>query len=120
MYNQVVKDDGKLSLSQMIVTMGVVLILLMGGTMAWLWSRLPPELPWFYSLPWGEAQLIQKEWFAGMLLGLLGLFGLTKVISDWVGGRDEVTKNAVLSGGLVVVVMYLLSFIRVISIVIGL
>lgn len=24
-------------------------------------SKLPPRLPLFYSLPWGEAQLVQKE-----------------------------------------------------------
>lgn len=103
----------------MIMTLGAVLILLMGGTLAWLWNKLPPELPWLYSMPWGDEQLIQKEWFAGMLGGLLVFFIVTRFVSDWVGEKDEVTKNAILFGGLTVVIMYFLSFIRVVSIIMG-
>jgi hypothetical protein len=32
------------------------------------WSSLPPELPWFYSLPWGESQLIKRGYLAIILL----------------------------------------------------
>ena len=105
--------------SQMIFTIGIMVILIMGGILAWLWGRLPPELPWLYSLPWGEQQLIKKEWFAGMLGGLLGLFILTNFVSEWVGSKDEITKNTILAGGLIVVVMYLAGFLRVIGIILG-
>ena len=95
------------------------MIFLMGGSLIWLWRRLPPELPWFYSLPWGEQQLIRKEWFAAMLGGLTILFVLTKFIAGWTGVKDEISKNTIMGGGLLVVIMYLAGFVRVISIVLG-
>lgn len=36
--------------------LGIFLLVLVGL----LWKRLPPELPLFYSLPWGESQIVNK------------------------------------------------------------
>lgn len=36
--------------------LGVSLFILVGL----LWKKLPPELPLFYSLPWGENQIVDK------------------------------------------------------------
>ncbi len=38
------------------------------------WTKLPPQVPFFYSRPWGEEQLATKTWFLYLLL--IG-FGLT-------------------------------------------
>lgn len=27
------------------------------------WTKLPPEIPLFYSRPWGKDQLVKKSWF---------------------------------------------------------
>lgn len=105
--------------SNMIFIIGMMVILLMGGTLAWLWGKLPPQLPWLYSMPWGEQQLVTKEVFAGMLGGLLGLFVITNLVSGWVGSRDEITKNTILAGGLMAVLMYLAGFMRVVSLILG-
>ncbi len=119
LYTQTVNEEGKMSWSQMIFTTGIVAILIMGGSLAWLWGKLPPELPWLFSMPWGEQQLIRKELFAGMLGGLLVLFLITNGVSEWIGKRDEITKNTILGGGLLVVLMYLAGFLKVISIILG-
>ena len=108
-----------MSASQLIFAAGIVVIVLMGVGFLWFWKQFPPEVPWLYSMPWGEQQLIKKEWFAGMLGGLLGLFVLTRMIAEWIGKNDEISKNVILGGGLLTVVMYFLGFFRVISIILG-
>ncbi len=37
------------------------------------WKKLPPEIPLFYSLPWGEDQLAQKSSLSFLLFSTLGL-----------------------------------------------
>ncbi len=34
-----------------------LLLLTSFGFLVWFWSKLPPVIPFFYSLPWGEEQL---------------------------------------------------------------
>lgn len=40
----------------------------------WQWKKLPPEIPLFYSRPWGEEQLADKKF-----LFLLPTFALTSL-----------------------------------------
>ena len=103
----------KITTSAVLFWTGVVLILMMGGVMAIFWNRLPPQLPWFYSLPWGDKQLIDKLWFAGMFGGMGGVILVTRFISAWAGKNDETIKNTVMTGGLMAVVLMLASFVRV-------
>lgn len=44
-----------------------------------LWSKLPPQIPLFYSRPWGEEQLASNYWLLILPFSLLGLliFNLT-------------------------------------------
>lgn len=46
-----------------------------------LWSKLPPVIPFFYSLPWGEEQLAQSSTLVFFLLGSLLLFCLNTILS---------------------------------------
>ncbi len=41
--------------------------------LAFSWRKLPPLLPLFFSLPWGEEQLTQPKTLIFLLLGVLGL-----------------------------------------------
>lgn len=41
------------------------------------WAKLPPQLPFFFSLPWGEAWLIPKTG----LIWILGGFGLILLVN---------------------------------------
>lgn len=42
-------------------------------------SRLPPVVPLFYSLPWGEEQLVSPFHLLLFLIGLVGLYGANLV-----------------------------------------
>lgn len=45
----------------------IQLILLLMGLhiigLAFFWTKLPPQLPLFYSRPWGESQLVERNYF---------------------------------------------------------
>jgi hypothetical protein len=82
------------------------------------WNRLPAELPWFYSLPEGEEQLLDKRFFAlgGVLLAWI--FALDVWVSQILSKRDVILGRIMLWSGVVIVVLYLASFIRVITLMV--
>lgn len=92
------------------------MVLLMGGVMALFWNKLPPEMPWFYSFPWGEKQLINKLWFVWIFLGMEVVLFLTRLIAGWAGKDDEIVQNTIMTGALIVVILMAASFFRVMMI----
>lgn len=47
------------------------------------WWQLPPEIPLFYSLPYGLPQLAQRGWFL-LLPGLaILIFGICQLLMKW-------------------------------------
>ena len=115
MYTQSVNEDGKIDTQSFLFLIGMMVVLTMAGVLLVFWKQLPPELPWLYSLPWGEAELIGKSLFAISLVGLAVFFILTKIISSWAGKKDEIVRTAVMVGGLMMILLYAASFIRVLS-----
>ncbi|MBI1872027.1 hypothetical protein HYS10_01270 [Candidatus Collierbacteria bacterium] len=96
----------------------ILLILLAGISLLFFWNKMPPELPWFYSLPWGEAQLIPK---AGFLVGLIALIVvniLNGVLSYFFSKKDRVVANVVMAANILITLLYLTSFYKVLSVVV--
>lgn len=60
----------KTARSALFIALGLVLVML--GLFAGFYQKLPPEVPLFYSRPWGEAQLA-SPWFL-LVLPALSLF----------------------------------------------
>lgn len=79
-------------------------------------SKLPPELPWFYSLPWGEGQLIPKIWFGVGLIILAAICVLNFLISKRLKRADSIMALVVGWASLLLIIFYLASFFRVLSI----
>ncbi len=96
----------------------LLIIILAGGVLALLWTRLPPELPWLYSLPWGEGELIPKIWFAGGLifLALVNIIGIMMAIIF--SKKDSVLARVIIGANLLVTLLYLVSFLKVIMMLI--
>lgn len=93
---------------------GVILIDLI--TILWNWKKLPLEVPWFYSLPWGEEQLVSKTYFLVFAIAGLVLWTVfVKVIQKSKGGDQEVTTT-ILLGGLIAVLLMSISIFEVINI----
>lgn len=94
------------------------LILAGGATLFVFWTKLPPQLPWFYSLPWGGDQLIPRLWF-GIGLTVLALIALVNYfIAKRLNKKDKVVALVVEGATLLLTGLYLASFFRVLSIMI--
>ena len=91
-------------------------MLLMGGVMALFWNRLPPQLPWLYSFPLGEKQLINKIWFLWIFLGMEGVLLLTRIIANWAGKEDTTVQNTIMIGIMMTVILMAASFFRIMTI----
>jgi len=95
---------------------GIVLVLVMGGVMALFWNRLPPQLPWLYSFPSGERQLIDKLWFVWIFLGMEAVLFLTRLVANWAGKDDTTVQNTIMTGVIAAVVLMAASFFRIMAI----
>jgi hypothetical protein len=111
-----VEETQKTPISIVLFWTGVFIVLLMGGVMAIFWNRLPPQLPWLYSFPVGDKQLINKMWFALIFAGMEVVLILSRIVANWAGKNDETVRNAVIIGVFVAVVLMAASFSRVMMI----
>ncbi|MBI3954646.1 hypothetical protein HY333_01240 [Candidatus Collierbacteria bacterium] len=82
------------------------------------WQRLPPEVPWLYSLPWGERQLINKWWYGGSLLVGGVIFGVNSLIAQRIGKVDLVAEKVMLVASLIILILYLFGFIKTFSLMV--
>lgn len=91
-------------------------MLVMGGVLALFWKRLPPQLPWLYSFPMGEKQLINKIWFVWIFAGMEGVLFVSRVIANWAGKDDTTVQNTIMIGVLAAVALMAASFSRIMMI----
>ena len=79
--------------------------------------NLPPEIPWFYSLPWGEEILVNKFIFGGGLVVLLLVIGVNFFIARRYEKSDKVVAKVIEWATFLLTMMYLAGFVRVLSII---
>lgn len=106
-------------IAKQFLVVGVCLIAIMAGVLAWAWKSLPPKIPLFFSLPWGDQQLVDKIDFAYVLAGSLLLLIVTRLLSKWAGKDDDIVEVVIMAGGLTAVILLGATFFRVIQIFIG-
>jgi hypothetical protein len=109
-------ENKKIPTSIVLFWAGVVLVLLMGAVLGIFWSKLPPQLPWLYSFPFGEKQLINKFFFVFVFVGTEVMLFLTRLIANWAGKNDETVQNTIMTGVLAAVVLMAASFFRIMMI----
>lgn len=80
------------------------------------WNKLPPEIPWFYSLPWGEDQLMSKLNLVLVFGGITIVSIVTTKLPDWTKKGDKVILNSVLVTMILVASLLVLNLIKVLSI----
>lgn len=98
---------------------GELSLILAGGAMLLIfWTKLPPQLPWFYSLPWGENQLIPKLWFGFGLMTLALITIVNYAIARKLDKKDKVVAMVMEGATALLTGLYLASFFRVLSIMI--
>ena len=92
------------------------MILIMGGVLALFWNKLPPQLPWLYSFPFGEKQLIEKTLFIWIFAGMEGVLFITRLIANWAGKDDTTVQNTIMIGIFVAVALMAASFFQIMAI----
>jgi hypothetical protein len=111
-----VAENHKTSTFVILFWIGIVLIGLMLGVMAIFWKTLPPQLPWFYSLPSGDGQLINKMLLVWILGGVGGFLVATRLIAYWAGKNDTTVQTTVMIGGVTAVFLLAASFVKIMMI----
>ncbi|OGD71064.1 hypothetical protein A3A84_00920 [Candidatus Collierbacteria bacterium RIFCSPLOWO2_01_FULL_50_23] len=104
--------------STLVFVCEIALILVGGSFLFFFWTKLPPQMPWFYSLPWGEIQLIPKLWFGVGFLILTTISTVNYFVSEKLDKKDSVAALVVAGASLLLIILYLASFFRVLSIMI--
>lgn len=94
--------------------LGVLLVA--GLFILFLWKKIPPEIPWFYSLPWGENQLMPKIGLP-LILGsniLILFFG--NLLSQWTKNKDKIIEQTVMASLAFICFMLLINMTKVLFI----
>jgi len=111
-----VAEEQKNNTPKVLYWTGAVVILLMAGVLFLTWNRLPPMLPWLYSFPLSERQLIEKIWFIWIFAGMEVVLFLTRIIANWAGKNDSTVQNTIMIGVFVAVVLMTASFVKIMMI----
>lgn len=87
--------DDKLQLWQ--IRLSVMVVVIQAGLLAVYWRSLPPEIPLFYSRPWGNEQLGSLQWLImpPVLSGVVGI-GAAMV-------ANTLKKDEKLLGGIIMI-----------------
>ena len=81
------------------------------------WRGLPPEMPWFFSMPWGEQQLIKKPWLGVMVLAFGMVIIVNGLLARMIKDEEKLLKQILVWGGAACELLMVLSLIRVIMVV---
>lgn len=107
-------NTDKYSLFSVIFTAITILVLLTFFSL--FIGSLPTKLPLFYSLPWGEGQLVPKSQFF-MLPGILFVIGLVNLgIAAQLHSSQIILKRMLLITSIIVDLLVIISVIKIILI----
>jgi len=101
-----------------IFRLNVVLLIFLLTAVLGLWAKLPPQVPLFYSRPWGESQLVAKKWFLIVLL-LFFIFLILNLRAASIFNKKEVLLAKIfLFTNLILCYLVTVTIFRIILIVI--
>lgn len=101
---------------QKIFFFGAGSILLAGATAGLLFQNLPPEVPIFYSRPWGEEQLGHPVLLL-LPLGLAALFWVINLAFARITSENILLKHALVIGALTVSILASITVLRIVILV---
>jgi hypothetical protein len=81
------------------------------------WNKLPPQLPFFYSLPWGETWLLAKEKLIWVLSGFALIFGVNLFLARTVVRNERLLQNFLIWGAATAEFMLAVDLIKIIGLI---
>lgn len=110
---------GKRSLSKLYLLLGfspIIVSLVLAFIILVFFTNLPPKLPFFYSLPWGDAQLATPKQLLIIpsLVTLIALINL--IISYQLHSSQQFFKKTLLLASSIVCILFMVTFIKIVFI----
>ena len=88
----------------------------MTGGVIWVWGKnLPPQIPLFYSLPWGEEQLASPWEILWVVVSVWAVWALSWLAAKLV--KDKVLGTFVAGAGVLSEIIMVLGLIRIVLII---
>jgi len=95
----------------------ITMIIIVFFAMLFLWRRLPPELPLYYSLPWGKEQIVSPLALAGVLGLSTILFAINNFFAILTWRKNGFFSRIFSLGGTSIVVLTIITMIKIIFMV---
>lgn len=109
--NRVREQSGRIwgdGVSSLGIKVWLVLLGITGVSLGWVYGRLPPEVPLWFSRPWGEMQLGLKGWLLVLPGSILVIDIVAATGAGLIYGREKLLARMVVWG--TVVIDFLLSY----------
>ena len=92
-----------------------ILVIGSGMMVAVMYRRLPPEIPLWFSRPWGTAQLAAKEWVVilpgSMLLISIGAIAAARMVDQ----KEKLLARMIMGGAGVIDFLLAYALLRIIN-----
>lgn len=88
-------NDTKQSANKNILLGGGFLLMLSWLEILFFWKSIPPKIPWFFSLLWGENQLMNKSGLIWIMGIAILVFLITSYLPGWTKKDDGVIEKTV-------------------------
>lgn len=98
------------------VLAGLLGWLTVGLFLVWKWAQIPPQVPLFYSLPWGESWLILKS----QLWLVTAAFGASWAINNllaFLSREEPLLSSFLIWGGALVQILFAVTALRTLFII---
>jgi hypothetical protein len=92
----------------------LIISLIMAVIILTLFKSLPPKLPLFYSLPWGEGQLATAQQFLIIPASISVMALLNIIISGQLHDQQDFFKKVLLISSIAITVTLTITFIKII------
>ena len=95
--------------------MGVFIILAVeGGTYSFVRESLPPQVPLFYSLPWGAERLAPPEFLLILPASTLAITVVNGILALWWYFAEKLVSRLLVLASFIVGLLGLYTFIRIV------
>lgn len=97
------------------ITLGVIIVIL--GGILFFWNRLPPELPLYYSLPWGTEQIGTPIELVGLLIGSGILFFFNTILAIGIKRSQLFFSRLLFLSGIGIVFLAIITVVQILFLI---
>jgi hypothetical protein len=111
------KEVQKNWLIQLITKFVVLFVIASVAVIVWRWNRMPPQIPLWYSRPWGADELAAPIWLFLLPIGSLAIFFINLLISMYVTAEYLIFTQVLFIASFIVNFLSFITLIKIIFII---